>query len=241
MKKWWITFLLLCLLVGCNQTTLTIKKEELQEIKYGELTLLKKEHDTISEYFQELKFKKGELKEKDLDLLTIVTNNERYQIHITENHHFYYEKDEKTYYSKDQSIEDFVNYLEKLKKTYLREDFYQIEEVSQYQSGNNDLLIKLDSSDHYLILTSEFTLTNFRIHKIEKEGDDYEDIDLIYQNELIEQGHRIVIRTQTAVENSMIRITFTTPYQYEVSIIPIYDRETKEITFQKEFKAKENS
>ena len=58
---------------------------------------------------------------------------------------------------------------------------------------------------------------------------------------MIEQNHRIIIRSDEALRNAMIRITFTTPYHYELSLIPTYDEESGELTFQKEFKEKENS
>ena len=240
MKKLWVV-LLAFLFVGCGQTTLTIDQEEIQEVSYGSVTLLKKEHETISDYFQELPFKQGSLKEEDIGILTIVTNTDRYLIHVTKDHHLYYEKEGKTYYSKDPSIVDFVGYLENIKETYLDREFYTITETNEYQVGNNDVLIKLDTSDHYLIIISELTLTDFRIHKIEQIDNEYRDVDLLYQNELIEQNHRIIIRSDEALRNAMIRITFTTPYHYELSLIPTYDEESGELTFQKEFKEKENS
>ena len=239
MKKW---LLLLCLIVitGCNTIHVSIDKETIQQITYENVTILKKEYDQITNYIGNLTFKKGNLKEKVLSTLIIVTNQNRYQISITEGYHMTYQENDESYYSKDTSIKDFFHYLEKIKNTYLNESFYTISKLEEYQSGNNDVLIKLDMSDDYLLLVSDLTITDFRIHKLEVTGENtYEDIDLLFQKELIEQNHRILIRMKQPFEDSPIRITFTTPYLYEVSIIPKYENGT--LTFLKEFKKKENS
>lgn len=233
--------LILCvfLLVGCDKQ-ISIEEENVQTISYDGVVLLKKEHKNMLDYFNRLKWKEGTLKEGIVNTLTITTKEQVYLVQITEKNHFIISNNKKNYYSKDASLIDFLNYLNKKKTQYLKEDFYQIDFLEEYQSGNNDLFIKLEQGNYFYLLVSGYTITDFRIHELERNEDDFEDVNVLYHKELIEKDHRIIIRVKNPYEN-FIRITFTTPYDYQVSIIPIYNVETGQFTYQKTMIPKENS
>lgn len=239
MKKIFLAILLSIILTGCEKT-FTINQEEVQKISYDNVTILEKEYSSIINFFNQLNWKKGTLKENTTNTLILTTKENINTIFLTDQNHLTYQINNQTYYSKDASISDFIQYLNKKKQAYLDDTFYSIELLSDYQKEENDILIKLEQGNYYYILESEETITDFRIHELEKKENTFEDINVLYQKELIEKRNKIIIRIQNPKEN-FIRITFSTSYGYEISIIPIYDENTNEITYQKEMKPKENS
>lgn len=239
MKKRFLALLLSLLLIGCDKT-FTINQEEVQKISYDNVTILDKEYSNIINFFNQLIWKEGTLNESITNTLILTTKENVNTISITNQNHLIYQKDNQTYYSKDTSILDFIQYLNKKKQTYLDDTFYSIELQTDYEQENNDILIKLEQGNNYYVLKSEETITDFRIHELEKKDNTFEDINVLYQKELIEKRNRIIIRLKNPKEN-YIRITFSTSYGYEISIIPIYDEEKDEIIYQKEMKPKENS
>lgn len=238
MKKILLIFCIF-LLVGCEKQ-FPIEQENVQAITYDNVSLLKKEHETILDYFNQLKWKEGTLDEEIINTLTITTKDMFYTIQITDNNHVIYKENKKSYYSKDHSLADFIDYLNKRKNIYLNDTFYDINLVEEYQNGNNDFLIKLEQGNYYYILESEETITDFRIHELEVKDKIFEDVNVLFQKELIEKGHRIIIRINNPSQ-SHIRITFTTPYGYQVSIVPVYNEEQGSIIYQRKMIPKENS
>ena len=68
---------------------------------------------------------------------------------------------------------------------------------------------------------------NFKINQINYTNNKYEDIDLLYSKESI--NDKIIIGKTISYDNPDIRISFTNKYNYEVSIIPTYNNQNKVI------------
>lgn len=236
-KRITILIILLLLATGCTIRS-DLKENEILTIKDNSIILLKKDYNQLIQYINHLSFSKREEKIKATNTLTITTKDNIHIFQISKDHKIKYQTGKSTYYSKNQkTIIKIEKILSKLKKEYLKQDFYSISESKNYEEQKNDLLIKVDNISQYFILTSNQEIKQFEIHKVELKEHKYHDIDLIYEKEKIEKGKRIIIRMNPQKDYFRYRISFINEYGLNVSIIPTYEieKETGLLQFMKEY------
>lgn len=219
MKK--LLLILILLLTGCTHEFQI--EEDITEAKYGDIEIIKEDLEEIKTLVNSSKFNNKQADEKFNDTLVIKTKSNLYKFKISKN---YIEHD--GYYAKNQEL---VNYLEKIEKKYYNADFYQIEYKKNYTLEENVQKILLDNVDDYIIINTEEDLNDFKINLEEFNGNDYDDVDLLYSKDKVEKG-KIVIRKN--LEKTIIKISFKNPYNYAISIV--VKNEDGKVTFDTTYK-----
>lgn len=225
MKKL-IIFLIPFLLLGC-MITLNLN-DNITEIKYNDIYIdkddFKKVINLINKNYN--KIEKNKLKNK----LTIKSKKNIYYFSLNNK---YLEYQNKVAYNDKLNI-----YLHNLTKKYTDKSFFTIDYMKNYEA-NDEKAILLDKTSNYIIINLNQKVINFKINEIEKENDNFKDVDLIYSKKNVNKN-KIVIRKSINYTNPDIRISFDTKYNYHVSIIPAYnDKQVME--FKIKFDEKKNS
>lgn len=213
-----IIIIILFLISGCSNETLYINQELVKNIKYNDVNLIDNDFENVIDEINLSKFKKGDIDGNFDKSLRITTNNDLYIFNIS-NEGIKYTKDNVDYYTKDLSV---YNTLEEIEKKYKKE-FYTIEYVENYDFSENDSYIKLNPEERFFILRTNTTLYDFKINEIEPNPIDntvFMEVNLLYAVEKIE-NNKIVIRS-----DEDIKISFKNQYGYEATIMP-YNQDGK--------------
>lgn len=216
MKKLIIFILILCL-TGCSYKI--DLHDEITEIKYNDLTIIKEDYNNIKKLINN-KYYNNKPDEKFTDKLSIKTTKNLYSFNLSDNYISI-----NNYYSKNTKLN---NYLKKLEDKYQNKDFYEISyQKNNNQNNQNNEVVKLDNTSNQIIINFNEKIKNFKINQINYTNNKYEDIDLLYSKENI--NDKIIIGKTISYDNPDIRISFTNKYNYEVSIIPTYNNQNKVI------------
>lgn len=216
MKKLIIFILILCL-TGCSYKI--DLHDEITEIKYNDLTIIKEDYNNIKKLINN-KYYNNKPDEKFTDKLTIKTTKNLYSFNLSDNYISI-----NNYYSKNTKLN---NYLKKLEDKYQNKDFYEISyQKNNNQNNQNNEVVKLDNTSNQIIINFNEKIKNFKINQINYTNNKYEDIDLLYSKENI--NDKVIIGKTISYDNPDIRISFTNKYNYEVSIIPTYNNQNKVI------------
>lgn len=216
MKKLIIFILILCL-TGCSYKI--DLHDEITEIKYNDLTIIKEDYNNIKKLINN-KYYNNKPDEKFTDKLSIKTTKNLYSFNLSDNYISI-----NNYYSKNTKLN---NYLKKLEDKYQNKDFYEISyQKNNNQNNQNNEVIKLDNTSNQIIINFNEKIKNFKINQINYTNNKYEDIDLLYSKENI--NDKVIIGKTISYDNPDIRISFTNKYNYEVSIIPTYNNQNKVI------------
>lgn len=216
MKKLIIFILILCL-TGCSYKI--DLHDEITEIKYNDLTIIKEDYNNIKKLINN-KYYNNKPDEKFTDKLSIKTTKNLYSFNLSDNYISI-----NNYYSKNTKLN---NYLKKLEDKYQDKDFYEISyQKNNNQNNQNNEVIKLDNTSNQIIINFNEKIKNFKINQINYTNNKYEDIDLLYSKENI--NDKVIIGKTISYDNPDIRISFTNKYNYEVSIIPTYNNQNKVI------------
>jgi len=198
------------------------------------------DYKNIIDIVNNINFNDKEITGNFNNTLLIKTNNDIYRISISDNYYLKYENNDKILYSSEsENIKQLLNTLTSIKEKYINQQFYTIEYETNYEINNDDFLIKLDNQNNIFIITTSLPINNLRINDIEYIDDNYNDINLIYNNNDV-VTNKIIIRKTINKENPNFRISFTTPYNYVVSIIPIYDKNNNKVNYITEFNIKKS-
>lgn len=216
MKKLIIFILILCL-TGCSYKI--DLHDEITEIKYNDLTIIKEDYNNIKKLINN-KYYNNKPDEKFTDKLSIKTTKNLYSFNLSDNYISI-----NNYYSKNTKLN---NYLKKLEDKYQDKDFYEISyQKNNNQNNQNNEVVKLDNTSNQIIINFNEKIKNFKINQINYTNNKYEDIDLLYTKENI--NDKVIIGKTISYDNPDIRISFTNKYNYEVSIIPTYNNQNKVI------------
>lgn len=93
------------------------------------------------------------------------------------------------------------------------------------------MVIKLNKNNDYIVINNSLLINNFKINEIEynKKANNYIETDLLYSYQQIKNNQAIIIRKEI-LENPNFIISFTNPYNYLSTILPIIN-ESNEINF----------
>ena len=209
MKKLLI-FLCIFLICGC-QKSLEINGK-ITEIKYNDVLIAESDFESIEKLINK-SYDKNE--EKDLaNKLTIKTNKDIYYFSLSD--------DEIKYGGKVAKNTELNNYLRDLTDKYTNMNFYTIDYMKNYEANSDEKSILLDKTSNYIIINFGKKVMNFKINEIEEENGKFNDIDLLYSMDSVNEG-KVIIRKSIDMSIPDIRISFENEYGYSISIIPIYD------------------
>jgi len=218
-----LLILIILTLTGC--TTKVTLEGEITEIKYNDTTIQKNDYKKVKELLN-TEFGKGNGEELP-NQLTIKTKKDIYYYKVSDNYVSHEGK-----YAKNKKL---GKYLNTLKNKYHDTKFYNISYDNKHEKNEDDINISLDKTSNYIIIKIKNQIKNFKINEIEYQEDTYKDIDLIYEEKLI-NNQNIAIRKSISYSKPDIRISFSNEYGYNVSIIPTY--EDGEIKFKTNYKMK---
>jgi hypothetical protein len=241
MKRLLIICLLSFLLLGCNSYDINLNSNDFIDVKYNDITIISTDYPNITSIINKIDFDKVKIDDTFDNNLVIITSNDIFNFYISTNNNIKYKNSSDTYYSSDSdNIQELVNYLNEISSKYSNNNFYSIDYINDYEISNDDLFIKLDSHSNLLIINSTIDIFNFKIHTIEFSNEKYNDTNLLYDNDYIPSNKNIIIRKTINNPISDIRISFESPYNYIVSLIPKYDSNNSNVIFLTDFRAKEN-
>ena len=157
--KQYLLVILICIyttyLTGCTNN-LILKKNEISEIKFNNLILLKEDYSDIISLLKKLNFSKRPVKTKVNDKLFLSTENDVYQFFLSDENILSYTKKHITYYSSNKkTIKKLRNKLSKIKQRYNDTSFYKINYTTNYKENNNDKIVKIDHVNQYFKLKTE--------------------------------------------------------------------------------------
>ena len=205
MKK--LAFLILILIVGCTNK-LEIG-DNIIEIKYNNYYISNYDFYKVKKMINK-NFKRSS-KRKLSDKLTIKTNKNIYYFSLDDNFIEYNGK-----VAENNRLNSF---LKKLSFKYISNDFYTVQYVKKYETSKQDKFISIDKNSNYIIFNFNDDIYDFKIYEIEKNGDNFRDVNLIYDDK---SSNRVIIRKTVNYNIPDIRISFKNKYGYTFSIIPCY-------------------
>lgn len=205
-----LLILIILTLTGC--TTKVNLEGEITEIKYNDIAIQKEDYETVKKMLT-TEFQNN--KNKNLqNELTIKTKKDIYYYKISD--------DYICYEGKCAENKKLGKYLDTLKDKYYDTKFYDISYDNNHEKNDDDININIDKTSNYIIIKIKNQIKDFKINEIEYKDDTYKDIDLLYEEKLI-SNQNIAIRKSISYNEPDIRISFSNPYGYNISIIPIYE------------------
>lgn len=219
MKKILI-LILLFFITGCS-SKLNINNE-INSIKYNDNNIYYQDYDTIINDLNSIKWncdrKDNNYNESNL---IINTKDSIMNFYFSNNYYMEYKNNNKYCYTKNKKVvKKIKNNLDNLINKYKNTDLIKLELIDNYDSEENDTIVKLDKSDSYLVLDIVDDVYNFKIHQIERNNDAIQEIDLVYDNELINK--KILIRIDKN-NISNYKINFKNKYNYDFEIFLNYN------------------
>ena len=227
-----IFIIFLVLITGCIKK-ITIE-EEIININYKEHKIQNGDYSDVINTLKDISFYCGKKNKNYKNFLTISTTNSLIVFSISNNNLGYHQNDQYCYSNNTANTEKLISLLDNIVEKYISDTFYSIEVLQNYEENNNDLNIRLDKQNEYIVITLNDYIDNFKINEIEFKNNKSEEINLIYSKEII-NNNKIVIRKYTT-ENPTYKITFTNKYGYTFNITPIYDSKNNEVLFKTEIK-----
>lgn len=227
-----VIILTLLLITGCKQK-LNIN-EEIININYNEYNIQQNDYSSILKTLNEINFSCGKDRRYNGNLLSVSTTNSVINFTISDDYYIVFPQDNKYCYSKEEKVKNLVFLLNGIIKRYTSDDFYNIRFMYDYIESDDETNIRLDKSNQYVIIKLDEPITSLKINEIEFKDNHYEEINLIYQKEKLNQN-TIVIRKEIN-ELPNYKISFVNKYGYTFHIIPIYDGITGNIAFETEVK-----
>ncbi len=226
----YLLIVLLFLITGCSNTNLNL--EHIKSVEYKETSLIEEDYEKIKQELQNIKFDCSNKLDIEGNLLKIVTNNDLYEIYISDNYYMELKKNDKYCSTKDVKVKEIYKNLNTLVSKYNDKNFYNITYTDKYNENELDEIIKIDKNNNYIIINTIYDLYNFSINKIKPNENGYEEIDLIYKKDFVNSGN-IVIRKDDFTD---IKISFLNKYNYMINIIPYVEND--ELKFKQEFMQK---
>lgn len=220
------------ILTTCSCSSKKIVVDNTISIIYNNYNIVEKDYDSIINTLNEVSFSCGKKQNYQGDMLTVTTNNNFYQFHISSNYYMEFQKNDKYCYTKDtEKIKNMINFLNQKINEYTDLSFFTIRNETNYINNANDMIIKLDKKDNFIIININLPITNFKINEIEykEKTDNYIETDLLYSYEEVKKNETIIIRKDILQKPNFI-ISFTNIYNYLVTILPIIN-ENNEINF----------
>lgn len=217
MKKIIILISLTLLLTGCNKLDIN---NNITNITYDNHKIDESDYGNILDYLNNITFYCGKTHNYNDTTLVINTNEKIFNFHLSNNYYMEYQKDNKYCYTKNKEvIKNLTTALDSLINKYKNVDVYNIKYVENYEESSGDFNIRLDKSSSYIVIENTLGISNFKINVIEYIEDSLEEIDLIY-NEFLINKNRVIIR-KNLITDPNIKISFINNYGYSVNVIPI--------------------
>lgn len=223
----YLFIILIFLFTGCNNLTLNL--DNIKSIQYDNVNLIEEDFDIIKNDLSKIKFSCSNSSNIEGSLLKIITSSDIYEITMSNNYYMEFKNNNKYCLTKDNNVKEIYENLNNLKNKYNNNNFYTIEFTNNYVENENDEFIKIDKENNYLIINSSYELYNFSINEIRLSENIYEEINLIYNKDIISSDN-IVIRKN---DFTNIKISFTNKYNYTVNIIPYMENNV--LKFKEEF------
>lgn len=225
-----IYLIIIGILCGCSSKKINV--ENPISIVYNDYNLVEKDYDSIVNMLNEINFSCGKKQSYEGNVLTITTDTNFYQFHISNNYYMEFQKNDKYCYTKEtEKVKNMFNFLNQKLNEYTDLSFFTIYSEINYINNNNDMIIKLDKNDNFIIINTTLPIKNFKINEIEydKKTNNYIETDLLYSYEQIKNNQTIIIRKEILQKPNFI-ISFINTYNYFVTILPIIN-ENNEINF----------
>lgn len=215
-----LVLVLLIFITGCS-SKLNFNNE-INSIKYNDNNIYYQDYDTIISDLNSIKWncdrKDNNYNESNL---IINTKDSIMNFYFSNNYYMEYKNNNKYCYTKNKKVvKKIKNNLDNLINKYKNADFIKLELIDNYDFEENDTIVKLDKSDSYLVLDIVDDVYNFKIHQIERNNDAIQEIDLVYDNELINK--KILIRIDKN-NISNYKINFKNKYNYDFEIFLNYN------------------
>lgn len=229
MKK--VLYLLYITFIICGCSNKNIDINNIQAITYNDINLLEEEFEKIQQELNKLSFSKTKSNQENFKFLKITSADKIFNFKVIDKNIYY--QDNNTSYIAHNS-ENLNKYLQEIEKIYTDFSFFSI----SYEKCNLDekqTFIKLDNTNTCLIINSNKNLYDFKIHSLELIDNNFNEVNLLYKKDRIKNN---VLIKSVISSTPKIKITFSTKYNFIISIVPIYDKKTKSLQLNTSYKQK---
>lgn len=239
MKKYIIMlFVIAAGVTACVSKTTTVDIKEITGIRYQNEQVSEHDFDEISKLISKIQFQNRKISVKNDISMFITTKENMYKFIISNDNTMKYTLNDTIYYSKDKdAIKKLRDYLDGLKDKYKVQNYYHVKIDNRYKKKDKDIYIKLDNvleHEVQIVIDAKDDIHNLRVHDIEytKESDNYQDIDLIKDMEVVKKGTKIVIKGKVNKIPSF-RIEIQNQYGYKTTFLPYYDEVKKDVMIER--------
>ncbi len=233
MKK--IIFFATCLLIiiGCTTNrSLYFNRytEEIEEIKYNDITLVKEDYQSINDILENIEFN---------DKAIINLNSPYSTIDITtienEDHHFYiypdnvikYVVNNNTYYAKDDTAK-IIELYNDIKDKYSSTNFYTINYMPNYTNTDDKDIINIKDANEAIIFKVAADIYDLKVYTVEGTCDCNRG-DPIYESKEILKDNELIFKLPIKNTNTRFQIVFNSKYNYRITNTIQYNSDIKDI------------
>lgn len=235
MKNFFIvTVLVLLILIGCNKgNSISFDRylEEISEIIYNDVQLVRDDFETISNLLYEIEFTNKtpkNLSNPISKIYLITIEGSKYEFNIFKNNIIEYKNGKRKYYNTG-SNSDLVNLYDDLKQKYTDLSLFNIIPSNDDPSSNNVISLLADKEETDLSEEIQMfkLIINDPIYKLKVIANNK----TIYEKEKLEINDYIYFKF---LFNDSFKITFNNKFNSSVELMPNYSN--KIITFDKRIK-----
>lgn len=224
-----ITILIAIILISCDKPSKIYFErytEELNGITVNNFKIFKTDYTKVNSALSIIPFSSKKLANTTLVKKINIKSmeNKNYTFYLYSNNTVKYVVDKKTYYS-NYNISILTKLFDDIKTKYEDTNFFNLNYNGIYDKeiSNANLLIELEPTDSVFELKSNQIMKNFKIYNIEYNIDKFDTKELLYEKKTINKDKLILIKRVLAEGSPNFKISWDTPYNYHIEIIPTYN------------------
>jgi hypothetical protein len=223
-----LCLLIAIILISCNKPNdiyFNRYTEEINTITFDYLNIQKEDYNKINNLLNNIKFSNKKLSTtKLINTIKIITIEDNiYNFYLYSNNTVRYNYNNKNYYS-NYDINSIVKIFEDINKKYKDTTFFDINYYGSYENNNDKaLVIDLENINSVFEFKSKQDINNFKIYNIEYNNNQFDTKELLYSKKKISKNTLILIKKTLAEGAPNFKITWDTPYNYQIELIPTYN------------------
>ncbi|MDD3821686.1 MAG: hypothetical protein ACOXZW_02630 [Bacilli bacterium] len=244
-------FMVFIIILGCfNQKTVSFKRytEEIKAVQFDEVSLITDDFMKINNILDKIAFTNKKMTDLDLsykELIITTVEDDNYYFYIYPNNTIVYKHgDEKYFASHDTTV--LNEFYTEVEEKYTDMSFYNITFNTDFNHQNDDIVIHLtngkdnyeDKSINAYHFISNEEVYNFKVSLIEYANDKPKEKAIIYFKNILPKNEALILDCSSDEEAPFIKITFTTKYNYQLTIIT-YKNKNNKIDFNQSIEPKQ--
>jgi hypothetical protein len=199
--------------------------EEIKQIKYNDLVLVREDYQPINDIIENISFSKQQPSNLDepngnLDIITVEDEIHHFDIY---NNVIKYTYNNNTYYAKYDNT-TLIKLYNETKEKYNDTDFFNITYEANYIDNEADNIIELENTTEALIFNTTEDIYDLHIYTTDLIGNILITKEIIYEDKEIIDKHDNIFKISLKT-NPHLKIVFTTKYNNKIETTITYDKD----------------